>query len=500
VLHILDWEEILSKNAIVVGGGLGGLASAALLGKAGWRVTVLEKNDTTGGRARLWSEKGYQFDMGPSWYLMPEVFEKFFALFGRRREEYYPLQALDPYYRVFFAPGEPVDIGPDLGKVKELFDRFEPGGGERLQRYVDRAKYKYDVAMAEFLYKEYASIFDFLNLRMLVQGSRLNVFGRLDKSVRRYFTDRRARQILEYAMVFLGTDPSQAPALYSIMSHVDLNLGVHYPSGGLQTVSAALTRLAQEQGAEILPQRTVRKIVVEGGAARRVVTDSGEYPADAVVVNADYAFAEMQLLEEAYRTYPRRYWERRVLAPSFFVMYLGVRKRLASMVHHNLYFSESWERHFDAIFREPSWPERPCFYVSCISKTDPGAAPPGSENVFVLVPVAPGLDDSDEQREGYGEAVLEHVEEVTGETLRPALEVRRIYSHRDFQRDYNAYKGTALGLAHTLNQTAVFRPQFRSRKVRGLYYTGQYTHPGVGVPMVLIAAQVVAGIVGGDAA
>jgi phytoene desaturase len=490
----------LNKKAIVVGGGLGGLAASALLARAGWKVTVLEKNLSTGGRARLWSEKGYQFDMGPSWYLMPEVFEKYFALFGRRREEYYELQALDPYYRVFFGPGNVVDIGPELGKVKELFDAFEPGGGDRLQKYVDRAKYKYDVAMAEFLYKEYASIFDFLNLRMLVEGSRLNVFGRLDKSVRRYFTDRRARQILEYAMVFLGTDPTQAPALYSIMSHVDLNLGVHYPSGGLQSVSAALTRLAGEQGVEILTGQPARRIVVENGAARRVVTDSGEYAADAVVVNADYAFAEMELLDEPHRSYPRRYWERRILAPSFFVMYLGVKKRLGGMVHHNLYFSEDWERHFDAIFREPSWPERPCFYVSCISKTDPDAAPRGRENVFVLVPVAPGLEDPDEQRERYGEAVLEHVEEIVGEELRSSVEVRRIYSHRDFRSDYNAYEGTALGLAHTLNQTAVFRPQFRSRKVRDLYYTGQYTHPGVGVPMVLIAAQVVAGIVGGDAA
>jgi phytoene desaturase len=497
VLHIVAQEEILNKNAIVIGGGLGGLAASALLGRAGWKVTILEKNDSTGGRARLWSENGYQFDMGPSWYLMPEVFEHFFTLFGKRREEYYPLRALDPYYRVFFEPGGPVDIGPDLGKVEALFDSFEAGGAERLRRYLDRAKYKYDVAMSEFLYKEYSSIFDFLNLRMLIEGSRLNVFGRLDKSVRRYFQDRRARQILEYAMVFLGTDPSQAPALYSIMSHVDLKLGVHYPSGGLQTVSRSLTRLAEEQGVEILLDQNVQKIVVENGAARRVLTDSGEFSADVVLVNADYAFAETQLLDEPYQSYPRRYWERRVFAPSFFVLYLGVKKRLANLVHHNLYFSADWERHFDAIFRTPSWPEEPCFYVSCISKTDPGAAPKGRENVFVLVPVASGLDDTEELRESYADSVIGHVEKIVGEELSSALEVRRIYSHRDFKSDYNAYKGTALGLAHTLNQTAVFRPQFRSRKVDNLYYTGQYTHPGVGVPMVLIASQVVAGIIEG---
>jgi phytoene desaturase len=490
----------LKKTAIVVGAGIGGLAAAALLGRDGWRVTVLEKNDSPGGRARLWSEKGYQFDMGPSWYLMPEVFEHFFTLFGRRREQYYPLRALDPYYRVFFAPGSPVDIGPDRGRVEELFEGFEPGGAGRLRRYLDTAKYKYDVAMKEFLYKEYGSVFDFLNLRMLVEGSRLNVFGRLDKSVRRYFQDRRARQILEYAMVFLGTDPSQAPALYSIMSHVDLNLGVHYPSGGLQAVGAALARLAVEQGAEIHYRQEVRKIVVEDGRARKVLTDKAEFGGQAVLVNADYAFAETRLLEPAWQSYPARYWERRVLAPSFFVLYLGVRKRLESLVHHNLYFSPDWERHFDAIFRQPSWPEKPCFYVSCISKTDAEAAPPGRENVFVLVPVAPGLDDAEEARERYAQEVIRHVEEISGESFRADLEVRRIFSHRDFIGDYNAYKGTALGLAHTLNQTAVFRPRFRSRKVENLYYAGQYTHPGVGVPMVLIAAQVVSGLLRGAAA
>jgi phytoene desaturase len=335
---------------------------------------------------------------------------------------------------------------------------------------------------------------------MLIEGSRLNVFGRLDKSVRRYFQDRRARQILEYAMVFLGTDPSQAPALYSIMSHVDLNLGVHYPSGGLQTVGAALACLAAEQGVQLLFNQDVRKIVVENGTARKVLTDRAQYGGEAVLVNADYAFAETRLLDPPYQSYPARYWERRVLAPSFFVLYLGVKKRLNSLVHHNLYFSQDWERHFDAIFREPSWPDQPCFYVSCISKTDAEAAPPGRENVFILVPVAPGLDDSEALRESYAEDVIRHVEQVAGEQFRSSLEVKRIFSHRDFIADYNAYKGTALGLAHTLNQTAVFRPRFRSRKVDNLYYVGQYTHPGVGVPMVLIAAQVVSDLVRGAAA
>jgi phytoene desaturase len=489
----------VKKRAVVVGAGVGGLASAALLARAGFQVTVLEKNDSVGGRARIWEKKGFTFDMGPSWYLMPEVFEDFFRIFGRSRQQYYRLQELSPYYRVFFHPREWVDITPDRQQVLDLFESFETGGAKRLEKYLDRAKYKYDVAMKEFLYRDYGSVFEFLNARMLIEGTRLNVFGRLDRSVRRYFKDRRARQILEYAMVFLGTSPQAAPALYSIMSHVDLNLGVHYPIGGLSAVSAGIARLAEEQGVRIRLDSAVKRIKVDSGSARatRVVTDQDEVETDVVLVNADYSFCETRLLEERYRSLTESYWRRRVFAPSMFILYLGLNKRLNNMVHHNLYFSENWTEHFDTIFKVPSWPQGPCFYVSCITKTDPQMAPEGQENVFVLVPVAPGLEDGDAFRERYAEQVIEHVENVIGEQFRSSIVVRRIFSHQDFIRDYNAHGGTALGLAHTLNQTAFFRPAFRSKKVKNLYYAGQYTHPGVGVPMVVIAAQVAAQLITG---
>jgi phytoene desaturase len=469
------------------------------LARAGLQVTVIEKNDSVGGRARLWSEGGFRFDMGPSWYLMPEVFESFFQIFGRRREQYYTLQELSPYYRVFFRPGEWVDITSERRQVLDLFESFEAGGARRLEKYLEVAQYKYEVAMKEFLYKDYGSMFDFLNARMLVEGTRLNVFGRLDRSVRRYFRDRRARQILEYAMVFLGTSPQAAPALYSIMSHVDLNLGVHYPIGGLSAVSSGIARLAEEQGAQIRLGTEVKGIRVGEGSGRvkRVVTSEGEIETDVVLVNADYAFTETTLLEERYRSLPASYWKRKVFAPSMFILYLGLDKTLKNMVHHNLYFAEDWNQHFDTIFKVPSWPQQPCFYVSCITKTDPDMAPKGRENVFVLVPVAPGLEDGETFRERYAEQILEHIESVIGEDIRSSIKFRRIFSHRDFISEYNAYGGTALGLAHTLSQTAFFRPAFRSRKVENLYYAGQYTHPGVGVPMVVIAAQVAAGLITG---
>lgn len=482
---------------VVVGAGIGGMATAALLAKDGFDVAVVERNDQTGGRARIWQQDGYTFDMGPSWYLMPEVFERFFAKFGKTAADFYQLKRLDPSYRVYFGAGDAHDVPPDRAGVAALFDRIEPGGGAKLGRYLDEAAYKYQVAVGEFLYREYRTIFDFLNRRMATEGLKLNVLGKLDAAVRKRFGDRRARQILEYAMVFLGTSPNDAPAMYALMSHVDLTQGVFYPLGGLSAVAQGVRRLAEEQGVRFLLATEATKIVTARGraicvAARRADGERLRLPCAGVVANADYAHVETDLLAAADRSYPRRYWEKRVVAPSMFLLYLGVKKRLETLAHHNLYFQENWNVHFDTIFKTPSWPADPCFYVSCISKTDPQMAPPGRENVFVLVPVAAGLADDDATREAYADQIIRHVERVTGEDIAPHIETKRIYSHRDFAGDYHAWKGTALGISHTLMQTAIFRPAMRSRKVENLYFAGQYTHPGIGVPMVMISADVTA--------
>lgn len=481
-----------NRKATVIGGGFAGLSEAVYLAEAGHQVDLFEKNDTVGGRARYWQSDGYRFDMGPSWYLMPEVFERFFSDVGRRREDYYELKTMDPFYKTYFTPDDTVTVGPDLNQTQRLFESFEPGAGSKLQRYLDQSRYKYDVAMDQFLYRDYRRLTDFLNLRLMVEGSRMHVFRSLDKVVRKSFSDRRARQILEYAMVFLGTSPSDAPALYSIMSHVDMNLGVFYPAGGMAGVAAAMGRLADELGVNIHTGLPVDQIEIRNGVAAGVRVNGDSYPADVVVSAADYPHTELDLLPSEQRNLGREYWEKKVFAPSMFVAYLGVSKSLPSLEHHNLYFTEHWEEHFDTVFNKPSWPQRPCFYLSCISKTDTDSAPAGSENLFLLVPVAPGLDDTDEVREQYFDHVLEHVETVVGESIRDAVDVKRIYSHRDFTRDYNAFKGTALGLAHTLGQTAIFRPPRRNKNVANLYYTGQYTHPGVGVPMTLISSSVTA--------
>jgi phytoene desaturase len=489
----------VKRKVLIIGGGIGGLASAALLAKEGYDVTLTEKNAQIGGRARIWTEGGFRFDMGPSWYLMPEVFEQFFKLFGRSRDEFYELIKLDPAYTVFFNPGESVQVRPDLNDAKALFETFEPGGGERLESYLAAAEYKYHIAVGEFLYKNYGSIFDFLNGKMLVQGPRLKIFRSLDKLVGKYFKDRRAKQILEYGMIFLGTSPEDAPSLYSIMSHMDLNQGVFFPPNGLAEVPISIAKLAEEQGARIVTDNPAEKILVDGnGRVKGALTPHGTMEADFVVVNADYSFAETQLLEPSHQSYPLSYWNKRVWAPSMFILYLGLNKQLKSLTHHNLYFAPQWNRHFDKIFKEPAWPEQPCFYLSCISKSDPRSAPKAGENVFVLVPVAPGLDDNDDVRNRYADSVIRHIEHITGERIEDSIQVKRIFSQRDFIQDYNAFQGTALGISHTLRQTAVFRPSIRSKRVKNLYYTGQYTHPGVGVPMVLISSQVMAGLVKED--
>jgi len=482
----------MSKRAVVCGAGFGGLSAAALLAQKGWDVTLLEKNNSVGGRARAFGVKGFVFDMGPSWYLMPEVFERFFGKFGKTTSEYYHLSRLDPSYRVFFEPNETVDVQSSPESASRLFDYFEENGGQHLNQYLVDAAYKYNVAMDQFLYKDYTSVFQFLNKRMVNEGLKLNVFQKLHPFIQRYFHDIRAQQLLEYAMVFLGTDPKKAPALYSIMSHVDLTQGVFYPEGGLARVAAAIGELAEELGVKIKTNTEVTGVRCSKGKAEAVETNNGTYPADIVVMNADYHHAETELLEKRWQTYPKSYWNRRTVAPSMFLMYVGLKKKLKKAAHHTLFFKRNWDTHFDSIFRKPEWPDDPCFYLCCNSKTDPYSAPKNGENLFILVPISAGLNDDKEPREAYGEYVLTHIEHIFGESIRDGIDVKLTYSVSDFEREYNAFKGTALGLSHTLFQTAVFRPSRKSKKVKNLYYTGQYTHPGVGVPMTLISSEITA--------
>lgn len=479
------------KKVIVIGAGFGGMASASILAKNGYDVTIIEKNDQPGGRCRKWEKSGFMFDMGPSWYLMNEVFEDYFSIFNKKSEDFYRLKRLNPNYRLFFSRDYIVDIPAELEGIYEIFDNIEKKGSEKLKRFLSVSSYQYDIAMKQLMYREYDSIKDVMDMNLISKGLGLHLFENIDKFVRRYFEEEKLRKIIEYTMVFLGGSPHNTPALYSIMSHVDFDLGVYYPEGGMIKVTEAFKKIADESGVRFIFNTPAKKINVKNGRAVSVTTASGETECDIVISNADYRFTEMELLDTESRTYNKKDWEKRVIGPSAMLMYLGVNGKVQNLQHHNLFLAGEWDRHFKEIFDDPQWPLEPSYYISSPSKTDSSVAPDGKENIFVLVPVAPGLNDLDEIREEYAKRIMSHIEGIIGQKISGNLEVKRIFTHKDFISDYNAYKGTALGMSHTLMQTALFRCSMKSRKADNIYYAGSYTHPGIGLPMVTIAGQIV---------
>ncbi len=480
-------------KVLIVGAGFGGLAQALLSAKEGDEVLVLEKNEAAGGRSSVYSEGGYTFDMGPSWYLMPDVYDKFFKEFGKDPLELFKLQRLDPAYRIFFHDGVKVDVSADLQKNYQLFDSLEKDGAQKLKVYLDESREKYDTAILDLLYRDYSRLTDFLDLKLMKQGRKMKMFENLDAFVNKHFESDKAKKIVEYSIGFLGGSPSNTPSFYHIMSHIDFTLGVWYPEGGMRAVVQAMYEMASSMGVKFHFNEPVTRLVTEGKMVRKVVTSKGEYTADAVVVNADYAHSELDLLGDKDRTYDLKYWEKRVLAPSAIVMYLGVNKKVPELAHHTLLLDKDWSSNFDELFdpEKAAWPKSPSYYVNVPSMTDTTAAPPGKETLFVLVPLAPGLEDTPEIREDFFQKIMDHLERSLGIELRSHVEVKRLFALNDFQERYNAYKGTALGLTHTLRQTALFRPVHRSKRVKNLYYTGHYCHPGIGVPMVLISSQIV---------
>ncbi|MDP3065137.1 MAG: phytoene desaturase family protein [Methanobacteriaceae archaeon] len=481
-------------KVIIVGAGFGGLSAAALLAKEGHEVKVIEKNEDPGGRASVYNDQGFHFDMGPSWYLMPDVYEHFFANFDKKPEDFFELERLDPSYRVYFSEDEVVDVESDLEKNYALFDSFEENGGEKLKEYLKSAEKMYELSIKELLYKDYRTIFDFFNGKMLLSGIRLNILENLEHFVDRKFESDEARKIVQYSIGFLGSSPKRTPSMYHIMSHIDLTMGVWYPQGGMRKVASSIYELAQSYGAQFYFNQPVEKIIVEDGVTSGVQTAEGINGADLVLVNADYPFTEIDLLEEKYQTYPAQYWEKRVLAPSSLVAYVGIDREMENLVHHNLFLDKDWAEGFDTLFDpdKAAWPDKPSYYVNIPSKTDKTAAPDGMDTLFILVPLAPGIEDSEERREKLYHHILDDLETKTGENIRDHILVKRIFALNDFKERYNAYKGTALGLSHTMRQTALFRPAHQSKKVKNLYYTGQYTHPGIGVPMTLISSEIVA--------
>ncbi len=480
------------KHAIIIGGGFGGLGSAALLAKMGYRVTLFEKNEQLGGRASVFEAEGFRFDMGPSWYLMPDIFAWFFTLLGERVEDHFSLVRLDPAYRVFFKDlDRVVDIHSDITRDVETVETLEPGSSKALKTYLARAAYQYDVAVQSFLHRNYDSVFDFLSPRLMLEGSRMSVFLPMDRYVRKFFRSETMQKIMQYPLVFLGSSPYNTPAIYNIMSHLDFTQGVFYPMGGLAKVPEALASIARSHGASLVCNAPVARIRSEHGRATGVEFEDGTFhAADVVISNADLAFTECTLLAEQDRTHNAEYWNTRTVAPSAFILYLGIRGKLPTLTHHNLVFSRDWKKNFAEIFETKVWPTDPSFYICAPSVTDPSVAPPGDENLFVLVPIAPGLSYDEASLQAIGDRVLEtFAKEANIPDLQERIVYRKTFCVKDFEERYNSFQGTALGLAHTLFQTAVWRPNNVSKKLSNLYYVGGNTNPGIGMPMCLISAE-----------
>lgn len=482
----------MAKKAIVIGSGFAGITAAASLADKGYDVTLLEKNTEPGGRARKFEAEGFTFDMGPSWYWMPEVFEQFFEKFGKKRSDYYDLVRLDPSYSIFFGKEDIMDVPARMDDLMDLFEAHEPGSSPKLKKFLAEAQYKYEVGMNEFVFKPGNSLMEFADVRVLKSLFRLQMLSSVSSQIRSLFRNPKLIKLLEFPVLFLGATPQNTPAMYSLMNYADLVLGTWYPMGGMHKIIEGMIKVATELGVKIKLDQEVKEIHVPKARATKVITQNNEYQTDIVVGGADYHHLDQQLLSPKHRSYSPGYWNKRTMAPSSLLFYMGINKKLKNLHHHNLFFDEDFGLHAQEIYENPKWPTAPLFYTCVPSITDPSVAPEGCENVFLLVPLAPGLEDTIALREKYYQIIMSRLEALTGQEIKNSVIYKRSYAHKDFINDYHAFKGNAYGLANTLRQTAFLKPKIRSKKVENLFFTGQLTTPGPGVPPSIISGQVVA--------
>jgi phytoene desaturase len=482
----------MKKKITVIGSGVAGLSCASFLAKAGHEVTVLEKNNSIGGRARMFHAEGFMFDMGPSWYWMPDVFERFYNQFGHKTEDFYELKRLSPSYRVFWKDNTQDDVPADLNEFKAWFEKMEPGSSERLDKFLKEAAYKYEVGINDLVHKPSLKITEFADIRIAKGAFKMHLFSSFSKYIRKYFKHPKIIELLEFPVLFLGAMPKDTPALYSLMNYADIQLGTWYPMGGMHKIIEAFEKIALEQGVKIITEQEVNGFDVENGLVINTNTVAGQKMAnDFVISGADYEHTD-QLLLKGNSNYTKQYWDSRLMAPSSLLFYLGVNKKVDNLLHHNLFFDEDFQQHAVEIYKEPQWPSKPLFYVCCPSKTDDSVAPEGMENIFLLVPLAPDLEDTEELREKYYSIIMDRLEAKTASTIREHVVYKRSYCLTDFKNDYHAYKGNAYGLANTLRQTAFLKPKLKNKKLKNMFYTGQLTTPGPGVPPSIISGEVVA--------
>ena len=480
------------KSVIIIGSGFASLAAACYLAQAGFQVQLYEKNEHLGGRARQLKRDGFTFDMGPTWYWMPDVFERFFADFNRTPSHYYNLDKLDPAYEVYFDKLDSISIEEGIDAICETFEENEPLAGKKLREFIAVAKSNYEVAIKDLVYQPGESILELISAKTITQFNQF--WSTISKDVSRKFKNPRLRSILEFPVLFLGAKPSKTPSFYSFMNYADFGLGTWHPKGGMFEVINAMTTLASELGVTMHTNSPVDELVINNGTIAGVKINGKICSSDIVISGADYHHTE-SLLPKKYRQYSASYWAKRTFAPSSLLFYVGFNKKLKNVSHHTLFFDTDFNEHARTIYDDPKWPKNPLFYASFPSITDEQLAPDGKEAGIFLIPLAPGIEDNEQIREVYFKKIVSRLEQLTDQKVSDTIEFVESFGVNDFIKDYNSFKGNAYGLANTLTQTAFLRPKLKSKKVNGLYFTGQLTVPGPGVPPSLISGKLVATLI-----
>lgn len=482
----------MPKKIAIIGSGISGLSAAAYAAKEGNEVHVFEKNSSAGGRARQFkTENGYTFDMGPSWYWMPDIIENFFKDFEYTATDFYELVSLDPQFEMIFSNGN-ITIPKSYEELKVLFEGLESGAGKRLDAFMKSAQYKYEIGMQDFVNKPCYSWWEFISPKIATSAFKLNLLSNFRRYVSKYFSHPKLKALIEFPVIFLGASPKNIPALYSLMNYGGYVLGTWYPMGGFYQLVLAMKKVAEQQGVKFHFNCTVEKIILSTNKVTSLLVNAKVHEFDAIIASSDYAHTET-LLPEQYRNYTKKYWESRTFAPSCLIYYLGFKEKIPNLNHHNLFFENDLDIHVQSIYQDKEWPEKPLFYACCPSKTDPNVAPENHENIFLLMPLAIGIKDDENIREKYFQEMIQRLEKHTGaKDLLLKLDYKSSYCVSDFIKDYNAYKGNAYGLANTLSQTAVLKPAIKNKKLSNLFYIGQLTVPGPGVPPSIISGKIVA--------
>ncbi len=482
----------MTKTVSIIGSGFSSLAAACYLAKSGYTVTVFEKNSTIGGRARQLKKDGFTFDIGPTWYWMPDVFERFFSDFNKTPSDYYELDKLNPAYSVYFGIDDFITIEDTVDKISATFEKEEPGSSAKLKKFMTSAQTNYDIAIKDLVYNPGESPLELVTMKTI---KKLDQFvSNIKRDVRKDFKNERLAQILEFPVLFLGAKPSKTPSFYNFMNYADFGIGTFHPKKGMYQVILAMETLAKELGVTIKTDTPIDKIIVEDREAKGVISHGEKFYSDIVLSGADYNHTET-LIEKQYRQYSEKYWAKKTFAPSSLLFYVGFDKKLKNVNHHTLFFDVDFDTHAADIYDDPKWPEEPLFYASFPSITDDSAAPKGKEAGIFLIPLAPGLEDTEDLREQYFNKIISRFENLTSQKVKNNIIFRESFCVNDFIKDYNSYKGNAYGMANTLMQTAFLRPKLRSKKVKNLYFTGQLTVPGPGVPPSLISGKLVAELI-----